>query len=206
MIAGGTVTTTSSLTSRRNLRSAAFPLAGRLMSTPVQTHPGQYSLGALPLVVAMGDMGAGLSNSDATAFDNARIATVRSFEGIPGVYIARGVTLAPATSDYSSIQNARVMDKACRLTRTALLQYLNSQIEVNGDGTVTERQAQSIEASVNGTLNSQLINTGNAVSAEVVVNRTANVLSTKTLPVSVRVLPFGYAEFITLDIGFRRVS
>ena len=35
------------------------------------------------------------------------------------------------------------------------------------------------------------------------IDRTANISSTQTMPVTIRVLPLGYARFITVDIGFK---
>jgi hypothetical protein len=36
----------------------------------------------------------------------------------------------------------------------------------------------------------------------VVVNRSANILSTSTLPVTVRITPLGYMKYISTNIGF----
>jgi hypothetical protein len=47
------------------------------------------------------------------------------------------------------------------------------------------------------------VNPGDASSASVVVNRTANILSTQILPVSIRVVPLGCAKTISVDIGFQ---
>ena len=87
--------------------------------------------------------------------------------------------------------------------RLALVPFLNDTLRVNtSGGTISDAQAAAIENTVNAKLASALVGPGAAVATSVVVDRTNDVLATKTLRVTVRVLPFAYPAFITLDIGF----
>jgi hypothetical protein len=51
-------------------------------------------------------------------------------------------------------------------------------------------------------LETDLVATGRASSAQAQVKRDDNILSTQTLNVRVRIVPKAYARFIDLDIGF----
>ena len=109
---------------------------------------------------------------------------------------------AGAGSDFEEVQTRRVVDKACRLANVALFQFLNSDLRVNAaDGTLFEADARTIEDYVDGIVRSGLVSNNGASDLLIVVNRVSNVLSTKTIPVSVRVVPKGYANFITADVG-----
>jgi Protein of unknown function (DUF2586) len=135
--------------------------------------------------------------------DAQRFTTMRTFPGRAGYYITNGNMMAAGGSDFNLVQRRRVMDVACRITRQAELPYLNGSVRINPtNGTIDERDAQAFEAKVNSQLKSGVVATGDASSSSVVVNRSANILSTSTLPVTVRITPLGYMKFISNNIGF----
>lgn len=199
--AGGTGTLTSPLTSRSESRTVAIPIVARLSISPVQEDLGRVASGALPSVTAIG-----VTASEADTLDSARLMTLRQHVGLPGFYVATGKMLVAPGSDYTYVQNGRVMDKACKLVRPRALQYLNEALRVNANGTLLEQEAVRVESSVNAPLVAELVNTGNAVASSAAVSRTQNLQSTGILPVTVRVRPFGYARTITVDIGFEAVA
>lgn len=193
----GRVTIQSQVSSRQTTRSLGTPYAARLASIPVQEHPGKAARGPLPGIVSMSRDERSTPGGDA-----ARFTTARTFPRRHGYYLTNGRTAASAGSDFVKIMNRRVIDKACRSADSALFQFLNVDLRVNADdGTIFEADARNIEAAVDAALTADLVATGNASSVSSVVNRSSNVLSTETIPVTIRIVPKGYASFITADVG-----
>ena len=135
--------------------------------------------------------------------DANRFVTMRTFPGKAGYFFTNGNTMATAGSDFNLVQRRRVMDIACTVTRSALLDYLNGSVRVSKTtGYIDERDAQKIEARVNAILRNALVAPGFATDASIVLNRTTNLLSTNSEPVSVRVTPLAYLKTIAVTIGF----
>jgi hypothetical protein len=192
----GTVQLTSVLTGRQLERNAGYPIGARLTTDSVEQDPGAVSDGPLENVVI--DL---TPLADATQFDANRGMTVRMFAGLVGTYCNQGLTLAAPGSDYGLFPRRRVIDKAARYGRLALLPLVNTKVRtVPGTGTILPADASSINAGTRGQILANCA--GNFQDVTVVASLTANVLSTNTLPVTISVLPFGYAKFIPVTIGF----
>lgn len=193
----GRITIQSQVSGRQTSRSVAAAYASRLAKTPVQEHPGKTARGPLSGIVGISRDERATPNGDV-----ARFTTVRTFPEIAGYFISSGKMAAGAGSDFADVMARRVVDKACRLTNQALFQFLNTDLRVNStDGTLFEADARTIEDYVDGILRSGLVSNGGASDVKETVNRASNVLSTKTVPVTIRVVPKGYANFITADVG-----
>lgn len=188
---------TSRLTGRVHRRSLAWPYTGWLAALTPETHPGEFNLGPVPGISVLYH-----DEETSPSLDAAGFTTFRTHPGQAGFYVTRGRLKTAPTSDYQRVQNRRVIDKACRITRTAALRFLNSPIRVDDAGLIAEPEAQRIEGFISGALEGQLISPGNATRARVVVKRDSNILSTSRLDIEVRIVPFGYAEEITVEIGF----
>lgn len=136
--------------------------------------------------------------------DEAGFITARTYLGIAGNYVTHGRMKTLDTSDYKWLTHRRIMDRACKVSRTRLLtSYLNAKILVSKTtGRILEKEALAIEANVNADLESALVAPTHASGSSVLVNRTDNILSTENLRADVRVIPPGYARAITETIGF----
>ncbi|WP_245393653.1 DUF2586 family protein [Allomeiothermus silvanus] len=183
-------------------RPAAWVVAGRYSGRPVEEHPGRYASGALRTVVKLhGD------ESITPGLDAARFTTLRTISG--GFYITRGRLFAPPGSDYEQVQNREVMDVACEVAYRAWLRWLNEQIQVSAQtGRILEREALRIEAYVEGLVRTALrgkISIDEVIdqpAAYVRIDRTENILSTRTIPYDISLVPLGYAERITGKVRF----
>ncbi|MCX7783249.1 MAG: DUF2586 family protein, partial [Meiothermus sp.] len=183
-------------------RPAAWVAAGRYSGRPVEEHPGRYASGALKTVVRLyGD------ESVNPALDAARFTTLRTIDG--GFYITRGRLFAPPGSDYEQVQLREVMDVACETAYRAWLRWLNEQIQVSAQtGRILEREALRIEAYVEGLVRTAL--RGKVSIDEITdqpavyvrIDRAENVLSSKTIPYDISIVPLGYAERITGKVRF----
>lgn len=198
----------SPVSNRRYLRPAAWSLVSRIAATEVHTHPGRVDNGALADVL--------VSTRDerlTPGLDDARFGTLRTHLGFVGTYVNRGRLFANTGSDYQQVTNRRVMDKACRISRTALMLSLNVDLRTNpanstvlpglpgAPGTIDERDARRVESSVLSKLNDGLIATGNASACSVQLSRVDNIISTSTLKLKIRVQPKAYAEFIEAEVA-----
>lgn len=198
-ISAGDALIYSVLTGRLNRRNGAWIESARTAKVNRAIDPGKVLDGPLGGVVRTIYADA---NSDGL-LDAARFLTLRSYTGLPGYYVTRGVTMASDTSDFSSLMNGRVMDLACAVARSSLLKYVNSEVRVDPvTGYIDEGEALRIEGAVNAALNASLVATGQASATSVTLSRNTNILSTSTEPVTVRVTPLGYLRNLEMTIGF----
>lgn len=190
----GVVSVLSGLTQRRN---GAWPVAARIAQIPIDEDPAWVGRGPLRNVTSI------YRNEAATpGLDEARYTTLRTHVGRPGYYITNGRTMAAPGSDFTYIQFRRVMDRACQIVRAGILPYLNSSMRIDEEGKIDERDAAVITAAVNGQLRTGLVSPGHVSDTEVVIDRSANLLSGAALPVTVRIRPKGYAKQIEVSVGY----
>ena len=202
--------TTSALNGRVTSRNSAWHAAARASKVPPSEDLGRVASGSVAGITAP-SVGAGatpvsalLRDERATpGLDAGRFTTLRTIIGRQGFYVTHGRLMAPNGSDYTFLQNGRVMDIAATAVRNALLTYLNDSVRVDSaTGFILEKDARSIEAFVDGQLRAALTQPGYASDLTFQVSRTQNILSTGTLATTLRVVPLGYASQITVDLGF----
>jgi hypothetical protein len=197
MVGAGTVQLLTPSTPNQLVRNVAWTATARMAAVAPSEDLGAVADGSLPGVAAI------FRDEFATpALDAVGFTTARTWVGLPGFYLTGGHTFAGVASDFNLIQNRRVMDQACRVARNSLVPVINSTIRTNTNGTIYEKDAQRIEATVGSALGSAIVAPGWATSASVVVDRTNNILATQTLNVTVRIGADGYAKTINLNIGF----
>jgi hypothetical protein len=207
VICGGFVELYSSVSARWYKRPAAWPIVGRAAKNKVHVHLGRVKDGPLPFIKTSG----GLTNSGLyrderitpglTAY---RYCVLRSRIGKPGYYVEDDKTFAASGSDYSSLANCRVMDKAVRIATFALQPYINADLELTSAGKLAEKEAKGIESYTGEMIKNGLIPDGNASLTSFIVSRSDLIIETQTLTVKTRVLPKGYSKFIEHEIGFAR--
>jgi hypothetical protein len=135
--------------------------------------------------------------------DDARFTTFRTWEGRSGVYVNRPRIFSSAGSDYDIMPKRRVMNLARATTRTYLEERLNKPVQVNETtGFILEEEALEIESGGRARLAAVLGPAPKASGWQMVLARTDNLISTKTLTVTTRVIPLAYPEFIEESIGF----
>lgn len=132
---------------------------------------------------------------------NRRHIFFRKFVGIAGTYFNDNPTATAPTSSYAYISDNRTIQKCTRGVYSNLLQSLNSPIQLNSDGTLTDSSIAYFKGLAEAPL-IQMIRNGEISAQGVVVSATQNVLSTSTLVISISIVPFGTARQITVNIGF----
>lgn len=180
------------------VRPFAWSAMARLVSVDAHTDAGQVSLGPLPGVLSV----SADQRLDAT-LDTARFIAPISFRGLQGFYVANPNLMAPTGSDYQLIQYGRVMDKVCRTARAYFLRALSSSVRLNpATGYILEKDALSLEQGCDAALRATVIASGDVSSVQTQVSRTDNISATKTIHVTVRVLPLGYLKHIDVTLSF----
>ncbi len=201
---GGGMCRVPSLINARQMRvSSCWPYAARAASIPYSQDPGDGGLGPLEGIIAGSLECATGARSN---FDNGRVFCLQSINGINGYVASNSAMLAPNGSDYVELPNCRVMDEASRAARAKLITYRRSRIRVAKAGSpnagrIDERDAQRIETAVRSAVSRAVLDNGDAVDVQVVVNRTDNLLATNKLRARIRVTPFAYAKSIEVEIG-----
>jgi hypothetical protein len=193
----------STITGRTTRRNAAWQVANRTAKVAPGTSIAKVRDGALSQIGTIGGVSLFRDEAVTPGLHDARFCTLRTLRGKAGYFITMGNIMAPVGSDFSRIQNRRVMDEACRITRIAELAFLNEDVRVDAaTGFIDERDAAAFEAIVNAQLTAAIVTPGDAVKSTVKVDRSVNLLSVSEQPVEVRIVPKAYLEAIKTKIGF----
>ena len=186
-------------------------LAGRLASIPVQRSAGRVRDGAIYPTTITFD-GAPLTNTVSETLNKLGYIVPRTFVGRAGYFWSDDKMAVVVSDDYALIPRRRVIDKAARVAYTAMLNYVNEEIPVTAEGKITAPMCKAIEASVRSAIVAQMTDEGNLatdtsdpndVGCTVYVDPDQNILATSELLVQLRVRPYGYAKYITVDLGFQ---
>lgn len=195
------VSTTTGLFMKRN---GAWTVCARLAGSKLSESPGKVLLGPLPNVADI------VRDEAATpGLSDTRFLTLRTLIGKAGYFITDGPTFANVGSDYSTIMNVRVINRAATIAAAAFTDYLNADVRMDPKtGYIDTRDAGKIESSVTAQLRAAL--TGPAGSANdecsdvsATMSRTDNLLSSPIGTAVVSIVPKGYLRSITVNIGFR---
>lgn len=126
---------------------------------------------------------------------------LRKFVGVVGSYWNDSHTAISTTSDYAFIENNRTIDKAIRGIYASLLPSLNSSIQLNADGTISNLTVAYLtsQASINV---DQMVRDKDLSGFQIAINATQNVLSSGQLIVAVKLLQKGIARNIIVPIGY----
>jgi hypothetical protein len=148
-----------------------------------------------------GQLNNDLSDSLLTTLNDYGYMFLRKMIGIGGTYNTPPTTATLPTSDYHFVYSNRTIDKATRGVRTTLLPEVSRPITLNSDGTMTAGFVAYMESQAGLSLE-QMIRDNELSAFDVAIDPSQNVLSTNNITVSIRLLPIGVADFITVNIGF----
>ncbi len=135
------------------------------------------------------------------AIDSKAYIFLKKYIGLSGSYFNNQYTAIASTSSYCSIANNRTIHKASRQVRAALLPSLASPVYFNADGSIALYSIQFFESECESALNA-MVSAGEISKYAVIINAKQNVLATKTLNITVQLLPVGTANIINISLGF----
>lgn len=204
VVCAGDIRHISSLTGFVERRNCAWVVASRLGAI----QPGEDAAwvgspqGSIPHIAASptGDSGLYRDEHKSPLLDASRFTTMYASAKPPGYFITSARTMAPPGSDFTYVVHRRLMDVACDEVRTVEVPFLNGSMRVDGQGHADEADATNFELEANAAIQAKL--SGQISDSAVVISRTANLLSTNDLPVSIDIVPLFYARKISNSIGF----
>lgn len=186
-------------------------LLGRVAKIDVQVHIGRVKDGALKVAQAfLGTEDVCTSEAVETLHTKGYIVP-RCFVGKSGYFFADDCLATAENDDYRSLARRRVIDKAYRVAYAALLEYVNDNLDVTNEGTLSAMEAKSIAQEVESKLYNSMTAEGNLstdksvdgdTGVKVEVDTTNDVVATNTINVLIQVKPYGYAKFIEVKLGF----
>lgn len=194
----------SYLTSRVYRRPAAWAMSSRVKRAPISQDPGEVGNNGVGRL-ASSITAIRRDEARRTALNAQRLGTLRTFRRKPGFFATKCPTLAAPGSDFKYIQHARIINKACKVTREAMIDELNKARRTNPDGTILEFEARTLESMFNEKLRAELVKPNHAQTVEARFVRDTDILSSEQLDVDVSVLPFAYPSKIRSRIGFAKL-
>lgn len=207
MVCAGDVRFRSSLTAGYHRRPVSFLVAAREASVSDEVNTADINLGTLPAGATLTDSSGNPACHDESVYptlDDLRFCVLRSWPGYSGVYVNRPRLFSGQTSDFQILPHRRVMNIAHETLYSFFVRRLNAPIQVNKTtGYILESTAKEIEAGANAALRAALGSKPKASGWSVRVSRNDNILSTKTINVTARVIPLGYPETISIELGFQ---
>ena len=128
--------------------------------------------------------------------------TVRNHAGRAGVYFNDSHTCTLVSDDFAYLENGRVIDKAARLIRAALLPNLASPLLVDStSGKLKTERVAELEAIGRKALDG-MVNDSEISGFDVYVNPSQDVLATSNVDVKFDIIPTGTARTISVTLGF----
>lgn len=186
-------------------KEAAIGLAlGRLASTPTQRKLSRVKDGAVEPFAAYFTNGATVSTLDTAwdAIDNKNYIFMRSFANLSGFYFTGDKTLTMPTDDFSSLARGLVMDEGVLLAYTTLVQELSDEVPVTPSGTIHPAITKGWQNAIEAQIQSNMVEAGKLSGVRAFIDENQNVLQTNNVNVALQLLPVGYSDFITVNIGF----
>jgi hypothetical protein len=126
---------------------------------------------------------------------------LRKHTGKAGTYFNDNYTATDQTSDYSTINNNRTIQKAIRVVRTVLLDELSAPVEVDPDtGQLANGYVEYLK-SLGETPLDTMETAEEASGSAVNINPNQNVLATSNVQVGIEVVPYGVSRNLIVNIG-----
>lgn len=205
MVCAGAEKLTSAVSGRKYRRPVSFPVAAREAASSEEVNTADVNLGPLQ-GVSIRDANGNPDEHDESVnpgLDDSRACVLRTWDGIQGVYINRPRLLSPAGSDFQLMPHRRVINLAHAALRAYFIRRLNKPVLVNAaTGFILETEAREIEAGARAVLRAVLLAKPKASGIQFTLSRTDNLLSTKTMHGTARIVPLAYPEQIDLEVGF----
>ncbi len=206
VLCAGAEKLTSSVSGRKYRRPVSFVYAALEASVSEEVDVADVNLGPLTGVSIRDENGNPDEHDESInpGLDDARFTVLRTWDGIQGVYVNRPRLFSADGSDFQLLPHRRVMNIAHSVLRTYFIRRLNKAVRVDGaTGYILEADAREIESGARAVLRAALLAKPKASAIEFTLSRTDNLLSTRTMTGSARIVPLAYPEQIELEVGFK---
>ncbi len=185
---------------------AAYALAERAAGADLSENLGRVASGSLRVLAITNDEGA-----NQAFIESHKINTLRTYDGQTGIFSTNGFLKSAAGSDFLYWDFGRVIDRACRIVYDTQQLWLLRKVRVLTDGTgrLDPRDAVRLEAAVRAALKDGLLDPinaegfpGHVSGLEYVVDLNNNVLTTRQVKSTLRIVPLPPIESLATEIGF----
>jgi hypothetical protein len=185
---------------------AMYALAERAAGADLSENLARYASGSLRVSAITNDEG-----TSQAFIESHKINTLRTYDGQGGIYSTNGFLKSGAGSDFLYWDWGRVIDRACRIVYNVQQLWLLKKVRVLTDGTgrLDPRDAVRIESAVRSALKDGLLDPinaegfpGHVSGLEYTVDLTNNVLTTRQLKSTLRLVPLPPIESFATEIGF----
>lgn len=206
-ICAGSAKTSSGVSARSYKRSSLFTVAARQAWIAPHVDAADPNLGALP-GVSLADALGNPDDHDESLFpglDDARFITLRTWDGdgLEGVYITQPRLFSPADSDFQIIPHRRVANVAYAALNSFFVRRCNHPILVDKTtGVIAPTEASEIEKGARNAMAAVLLADPMASAVFFTLSRTDNVISTRRITGTARVVPLGYPTQFSIDFGY----
>lgn len=138
----------------------------------------------------------GVGDDQISALDEAGYLTIRQYDGLEGYYVTNARMLGAQDSDYRYAEDVRVLHKIIRVTRTAALKLLQSDVDLANLEADLQVKAQMIQGAVE-----DMVDAGEISAVTVTVPADQDILTTETLELQIRYTPRGKIRAINIYVG-----
>lgn len=189
-------------------KEAAIGMAiGRLASVPTQRKLSRVKDGAVEPFEAYFTNGAKVATLDTAwdAIDEKGYIFLRSFANRSGFYFTSDKTLTATTDDFNSLARGLVMDEAVLIAYNVLVEELSDEVPVTTAGTIQPAIIKTWQNNIERQINGLMVQTGKLSAVRAYIDENQNVLQDNNVTIQMQLLPVGYADFITVNIGFTTI-
>ena len=121
-----------------------------------------------------------------------------------GVFFNNDNSLGGLDDDYRSIKRQRVMDLARQLVYDTYVRDINGKLDLAPDGTISPAALTYYTTKLENTLNENLIEQGQAVGYDIVIDPNQNVLLTENLEIGLSIQPYANVGKITVTMQYKQ--
>ncbi len=177
---------------------------GRLASIPTQRKLSRVKDGAIEPLAAYFTNGEKIETLDTSweAIHGKGYIFFRSFSNRSGYFFTSDQTLALPTNDFNTLSRGLVMDEAILIGYGVLVEELSDEVPITEAGTIHPAIIKSWQNSIERQIDALMVQTGKLSGVKAVIDENQNVLQTNNINVDLQLLPVGYSDFITVNIGF----
>ena len=190
-------------------------VAGKLARIPVQRNIGRVKDGAILGVVNAYLATVLVQSADVASVNDKGYITLRTHTGRSGYYFTDDPLAAPVTDDYNHITARRTVDKAYRIAYDTLINELLDEVPVTDQGKISVAYAKSLENKVESAIINSMTAAGELGNdpadqddkgVSFYVNYNQNIIATGQVNATLKVKPYGYARYITVQLGFKTLT
>lgn len=112
-----------------------------------------------------------------------------------------GIDRMANTKDYRLLAYGRVVGKAALIAAATYVEELESEVDVDEDGRISELDIKHLEGRLEQQINAAM---GDQISGvEVYIDPAQDIINTSLLKAKMRIRPKGYTSFIDVDLGLK---